>query len=162
MIENLLWILFFLPPKPIVITVPTPSPAVISQKATKLLVEPVYSDNLVSVVNSKRSSYGLTKLTPKDILNKTAKWKACDMIEKNYWSHADPSGNESWETINKMGYKYQRAGENIARNWSNDQSIVDAWEKSPTHKDVMLDKDYKEIGIGRCKNIVVMHVGTRT
>jgi len=71
-----------------------------------------------------------------------------DMINKDYWAHAAPDGTQPWKFFIDFGYKYRYAGENLARDFSNASSAVDAWMASPTHKENMLSSKYKEIGIG--------------
>ena len=69
------------------------------------------------------------------------------MFAKGYWAHVSPIGTEPWYFITKSGYKYQHAGENLARDFSNPKDIVDAWMASPTHKQNLLDARYQDIGI---------------
>ena len=52
------------------------------------------------------------------------------------------------EVFTSFGYKYRYAGENLARDFSNASSAMDAWMNSPTHKENILNPKYKEIGIG--------------
>lgn len=119
------------------------------------------ADSIVSYINQERANYLSKPLTENSILDKTAKYKACDMVSRNYWSHIDPDGKYSWEYIRKYGYKYKKAGEDIARGFTSDKEIVKAWVSSPPHKTVLVDPKYREVGIGRCGNIVVAHFGVR-
>ncbi len=158
-IFRLLWILYFHPPK----IIDTYNPEVIAAQTVKktTYVSPVYSDGLELVVNNERKSQGLSELRDNKILDATAHWKACDMVSKGYWAHQDPQGNWSWGHVWRAGYHYYHLGENIARNYSSDQAIVTAWFNSPEHRQVMNDPSYRDIGIGRCGNIVVMHLGVK-
>lgn len=45
------------------------------------------------------------------------------------------------------GYKYSVAGENLARDFADTPSMMDAWMASPTHKANIVNPKYKEIGI---------------
>jgi hypothetical protein len=47
-----------------------------------------------------------------------------------------------------FGYKYRYAGENLARDFSSASSAVDAWMNSPSHRDNILNGNYKDVGIG--------------
>ena len=46
-----------------------------------------------------------------------------------------------------FGYKYHYAGENLARDFSDPVSAVNAWMASPSHKENMLSSKYQEIGV---------------
>ena len=70
------------------------------------------------------------------------------MIDRDYWAHVAPDGTQPWKFFTSFGYKYRYAGENLARDFSNASSAMDAWMNSPTHKENILNPKYKEIGIG--------------
>jgi hypothetical protein len=68
------------------------------------------------------------------------------MFAKNYWSHFAPDGASPWDFINGSGYRYEYAGENLAKNFLFSQGVVDAWMNSPTHRENILKKNYTEVG----------------
>lgn len=103
---------------------------------------------VVNLTNQKRSEEGLSSLSLNQELSAAAYTKGRDMIDKDYWAHVAPDGTQPWKFFNDFGYKYRYAGENLARDFSNAQSAVDAWMNSPTHRDNILNSKYKEIGIG--------------
>ena len=70
------------------------------------------------------------------------------MLAKGYWAHFAPDGTSPWSFFLSFGYKYQYAGENLARDFSNANDAVNAWMNSPTHRENILNSKYKEIGIG--------------
>lgn len=47
--------------------------------------------------------------------------------------------------------KYKFTGENLAVGFNTASSTVNAWKNSKTHKDIMLSKKYKHIGIAVCE-----------
>jgi hypothetical protein len=95
--------------------------------------------------------------------------KASDMAEKGYWAHISPSGTQPWYFITQNNYAYRYAGENLARDFSNPESIVKAWLASPSHRDNLLNSKYQDIGVavvdgtlgGRQTTLVVQLFGTR-
>lgn len=103
---------------------------------------------VVRLTNLKRAEAGLSALTLNQTLSNAAYAKGVDMINNDYWAHVSPNGTEPWAFFNSLGYKYKFAGENLARDFSNPNSAVDAWMASPSHKDNILNPKYKEIGIG--------------
>lgn len=104
-------------------------------------------DKVIELTNNERLNAGATILRENAELNQAALSKAMDMFENNYWAHISPTGTEPWYFITKSGYKYQHAGENLARDFSNPTDVVKAWMASPTHRKNLLDDKYKDIGI---------------
>ena len=104
-------------------------------------------------------------------LNASAKLKASDMVTKNYWSHYSPSGEEPWAFFRQVGYKYYKAGENLAYGQKMGQEVIENWMNSPKHKDNLLDNKFKEVGFGVVRkvfsyngshevNVIVAHYGS--
>lgn len=106
------------------------------------------SQSLLTSTNSQREVYGSGDLTISAELSAAAQAKAKDMALRNYWSHNTPEGTEPWVFINKAGYNYQKAGENLAVGFSDEQSVVKAWMASPSHKENLIDPAYTEVGFG--------------
>ena len=103
---------------------------------------------VVRLTNEKRATAGLSALSLNQELSAAAYTKGQDMIGRDYWAHIAPDGTEPWKFFKDFGYKYRYAGENLARDFSDASSAVDAWMNSPTHKENILNPKYKEIGIG--------------
>jgi len=104
-------------------------------------------EEVVRLTNEKRAESGLSSLEYNPTLSAAAKAKGEDMLAKDYWAHVSPDGIEPWKFFTDVGYAYRYAGENLARDFSNASSAVEAWMASPTHKDNILSSKYKEIGI---------------
>jgi len=106
----------------------------------------IHVEQLLASTNAKRQSLGLSNLTLNGKLSAAAARKAQDMFEKNYWAHNSPTGSTPWDFINGAGYRYTVAGENLAKNFSTSDGVVEAWMASPTHRDNIVKSSYKEIG----------------
>ena len=103
-------------------------------------------DKLYQLTNSVRQQNQLPTLTFNEQLASAAQRKASDMFAKNYWSHYGPDGATPWDFILSSGYRYEFAGENLAKNFLFSQGVVDAWMNSSSHKDNILKRDYTEVG----------------
>ena len=103
---------------------------------------------VIRLTNEKRAQNGLAPLSENGVLSAAALAKGNDMLAKGYWAHFAPDGTSPWSFFIKFGYKYRYAGENLARDFSNASSAVDAWMNSPTHRENILNPNYREIGIG--------------
>jgi hypothetical protein len=102
---------------------------------------------VVSLTNQKRLENGLGEVTHNSDLARAAKAKGEDMLAKDYWAHVAPDGTEPWKFFADVSYKYKYAGENLARDFSDPQSSVEAWMASTSHRENMLSAKYKEIGV---------------
>ena len=84
--------------------------------------------------------------------------KACDLNTQKYWSHKNPQGKQ-WEFFREAGYYYRYAGENLAVNIT-DENVVGRWMASPTHRAIILGKNYIDGAVSRCGEYLVLHAGT--
>jgi len=113
---------------------------------------------IINTINRVRKDNGLPELTQDQRLNESSKSKADDMVNRNYWSHVDPDGKMSWDLIKNAGYKFKDAGENMAKDFDNVNS-VEKWLDSQKHLNNILDKKFKNVGLGESGNFKVMHFG---
>ncbi len=118
--------------------------------------------------NNEREKLGLKPLVYNSILSESAKKKAEDMFINNYWAHNSPQGKTPWTFFEAVGYKYSIAGENLAKDFYDTDSLIKAWMNSPTHKANIIHNKYEEIGVavvngtldGIKTTLVVQHFGT--
>ena len=126
------------------------------------------AEQIIALTNAKRMENSLPALSHNTKLASAASTKSGDMFTSDYWSHNSPSGRSPWSFISASGYKYIYAGENLARDFNDAQSVVNAWMNSPSHRSNILDKNFKEIGVsvsegkldGREGVLVVQMFGT--
>lgn len=111
-------------------------------------------DQLFKDTNVERAKNGSRPLTYNTKLSAAAEQKAEDMFRQNYWAHFAPDGKTPWDFINGQGYKYEYAGENLAKNFLFSQNVVDAWMDSPSHRENLLRNDFTEVGFA-VKNGVI-------
>ena len=76
-----------------------------------------------------------------------AEAKAEDMLKNDYFAHTSPEGRTPWHWLKKAGYSYKYAGENLATNYTDAKDQEKAWMKSKTHRENILNKNYREAGI---------------
>lgn len=123
---------------------------------------------VIDLTNKEREKNGLGALVENEALDKAAALKAQNMFTENYWAHFAPSGKTPWDFIQASGYHFTYAGENLAKNFYNSNEVVTAWMNSPTHRDNLLNANYKDIGIavvdgvlnGQKTTLVVQEFGT--
>jgi uncharacterized protein YkwD len=118
------------------------------KSATLAYATNVSQSGLLQATNTERANNGQGALTLNQQLNSAAQAKANDMVARNYWSHNTPDGQEPWVFVNNAGYKYLKAGENLAYGFSDSTSTITGWMNSPSHKSNMLDSAFNEVGFG--------------
>lgn len=136
----------------------------------KVLASNLDPDEIINLTNMERKSRKINPLIRNSILDKAALAKGKDMLEKQYWSHYGPNGESPWQFILDNGYEYIYAGENLAKDFSSNREVVNAWMKSPTHKANILNLNFSEIGIaivsgklkGKETTIIVQMFGHRS
>ena len=92
-------------------------------------------------INKIRDNANLTTLTYSNGLTQAALTRAeeCDKV----FSHTRPNGSD-WYTV-EPAIMY---GENLAEGYDNAEDLTTAWMNSPTHRELILDKEYQTCGIG--------------
>jgi uncharacterized protein YkwD len=129
-------------------------------------VDPAYistssSTDMIRLINKDRIAVGLQPLTENKLLDQSARNKACDMRDKNYFEHVSPDGKEPWVFMDAVGYKYTTAGENIAVAYNSTKKLALGYMKSESHRDNILNPEYTEVGVGECGMYSVEHFGSR-
>ncbi len=130
--------------------------------ASQAVASEISPKSVIQLVNKERFSQGLNVLTENSILDKAAQNKLSDMIEKNYFAHTSPAGLSPWHWIEKSGYDYQYAGENLAINFTNTEDQHKAWMASATHRKNILNSGYKEIGVAVAEGTAEGHTSIIT
>jgi uncharacterized protein YkwD len=127
----------------------------------------IQTRDLLTGTNNERTAQNLRTLQLNDQLSQAAYLKAQDMFTHNYWAHTSPSGVEPWKWFGDVDYNYSVAGENLAKNYPSADSTINAWMKSPSHRENILNDKYVDVGFatvdgtldGRATTLVVAFYG---
>jgi len=108
-----------------------------------------------SLVNQDRAANGVAPLSYSASLARVAQYRAQDMLNRNYFSHYDPStGQLAFVGLLRLwGIPYSTAGENIA--WSTNPSMAainTMFMSSPEHRANILKAAYHRVGLGVASN----------
>jgi uncharacterized protein YkwD len=112
---------------------------------------------LVALTNQARTSRGLPALKVDSALTSIARWRSKDMIVRDYFSHDIPSppGGRVFNEMDRRGYCYSLAGENIGwNNYPDDvatQQIQQMFMASSGHRANILGSRWDHIGVGAYK-----------
>jgi len=107
----------------------------------------ITASQVLEATNEQRLKLGLPALKLNPSLSEAAQNKAAHMFANNYWAHTAPDGSTPWDFIKGTGYRYSVAGENLARDFDDTPSMVEAWMNSPTHRANIVHPKYTEAGI---------------
>jgi uncharacterized protein YkwD len=77
-----------------------------------------------------------------------ARLHSLDMIERGFFDHVNPDGEEPWDRMDEAGYEWSNAGENIAAGQPDAESVMSSWMNSTGHCNNIMSGGYEEIGIG--------------
>ncbi|MCX6713807.1 MAG: CAP domain-containing protein, partial [Candidatus Vogelbacteria bacterium] len=100
---------------------------------------------LVDYANGDRLSQNVIPLRINSLLSEAAQLKAEDMANRGYFSHDGPNGEKPWTWLDRVGYDYASAGENLAVDFLDSKEINEAWMNSPKHKENILKNLSNEI-----------------
>src|SRR5205823_6808069 len=103
-----------------------------------------------SLINQDRAANGMAALAYSASLARVAQYRAQDMLNRNYFSHYDPStGQLAFVGLLRLwGIPYSTAGENIA--WSTNPSMAainTMFMNSPEHRANILKAAYHRVGL---------------
>jgi uncharacterized protein YkwD len=99
------------------------------------------------LMNQERAKAGLHPLKLADKLCISARWHAVDMASGNYFEHKDRQGRTVGQRLNSFGYRFRYCGQNIAAGQQSPEEVVDAWMRSPSHRENILRREFREVGI---------------
>jgi uncharacterized protein YkwD len=110
----------------------------------------------ICLVNRERGARGLKPLALQSQLSAASLGFSADMVRESFFSHVSPDGRDMVDRLSRAGYIHDNlsgwnVGENIGwgtGSYATPAEMVKAWMDSPGHRDNILKKDYREIGIG--------------
>jgi len=116
--------------------------------SSSLYSSAITQQNIIDLTNQTRINLGLTKLKVNNLLTQAAQDKANDMLANQYFAHTSPAGVTPWDWLDKVGYDYRLAGENLAVHYQSSEDVEQGWLSSPTHRANIVNASYQEIGVG--------------
>ena len=113
---------------------------------------------LVNEVRVKGCTCGATAMPAvsalawNDVLAKAAYDHSDDMKVNNYFSHTSGGNTTAGDRIKAAGYNWRTYGENIAMGQTTEQIVMNSWLESEGHCKNIMNKNFKDIGVGRSGN----------
>jgi uncharacterized protein YkwD len=107
------------------------------------------------LVNVQRRRHGLPPVLSSRRLRHAAEGLAGDMVRRKFFSHVTPGGSTVSSRVRRTGYlagaRNWSLGETLAWGEANDATaaaLVDSLMHSPPHRAIILDRKFREIGVG--------------
>ena len=111
--------------------------------------KPPTRPELLTLVNAERKKYGAKPLVIDERLNKSAQYKADDMVKYNYRAHVNPkTGMHGYEYINQVGIYCKTDSENLTWDSKTAKESFNWWVHSKPHHLAMINKSYSLTGFG--------------
>ncbi len=101
---------------------------------------------LIELHNKERAAAKLPPLKANAKLEAAAKAHAKDMADHDKMTHEGADGSTPAQRVERAGYHFQNAGENVAEGQESDEEVMTAWMDSPPHKENILKPEFTEIG----------------
>ena len=102
-----------------------------------------YPEEVLQLVNNERAKVGARPLRLNDELMAGAKIRAEEITR--HFSHDRPDGKSCFTVLRNRN---RTLGENIAAGNATPEAVVDQWMHAPGHRANILNKDFKELGVG--------------
>ena len=109
--------------------------------------------SVLTLTNRRRAAAGLRSLRWDSRLAGLARDRAGYMADTGEFSHTQSNGTDVFDMIVNAGIKWYGAGEIIA--WNSAAALdysaafaVQGWMGSPTHRSIVMSKDYNYVGFG--------------
>lgn len=111
---------------------------------------------LLDAHNRARQTAGLAPLLHSGALNASAQGHADWMAATGNLSHTGSGGSSAGQRISATGYRWSRAGENIAKGYATVESVMADWMLSSGHRSNILGR-YFNVGFGIAKRGTVTY-----
>jgi uncharacterized protein YkwD len=105
-------------------------------------------NDLLAHLNAERKARGMSALVLSAKLDKAAQGHACDNAKRKSISHVSSDGGTLKTRLRRAGYSFRTAAENTGRGFASGARAVEWWMHSPKHKDNILLRKAREVGIG--------------
>lgn len=85
-----------------------------------------------------------------------------DMVARGYFAHESPEGDNAGDRLERAGFDWSLAGENIAQGHETAEAVMQGWMGSPGHCENVLEPRFELIGVGYHAGASRRHVWTQT
>lgn len=113
---------------------------------------------LLRLINSQRTSSACSPLALHEKLSATAQSFAQEMVQRGFFDFQGPDGEPVTGRARREGFS-GRTAPAILRGYTNAESALDAWMKSPQNRANLLDPQFTQLGVGVAESRWVLLLG---
>jgi len=136
---------------------PAPGEAIVAKASSSSTATAAVTFNrrienqVIKIVNQKRSEIGAKKLKKRTVLTEIARVRANQICNSSVLSHSNPDGSNVFDILANYGISFMAAGEDLAMGTASIMSaenIVNLWMNSSAHRNILLNGSYGRVGVG--------------
>jgi cysteine-rich secretory family protein len=118
--------------------------------AIAFLYSPSFADEIemLHLINAERGKHGLHPLNYDETLSNSAIRHSADMARRGYFGHTCPNGSSPGDRASASGYRWATIGETLFAGSSNAGRAVSSLMRSLSHRNIILNPDFCDVGIG--------------
>ncbi len=115
---------------------------------------------VLTLTNAERAARGLPPLKWDEDLARAARFHAAHMANFRYFDHRTLGKTGTLDPQTRMRrFSLKARGENIAQSGANPEEVVAMWMRSPGHRQNILRREAKTLGVGNCGPYWVQNFG---
>lgn len=107
------------------------------------------SGSALDWVNGFRRSKRRAPLVWSPVLDRVAAAHAQDMARSGFFSHTGSDGSDIGVRLDRAGYGWCAAAENIAKGHGSVADVLEGWRASPGHRRNMLNREVTEMALAQ-------------
>lgn len=130
--------------------------------------EQIYMVEAVNKIRSKGCYCGKRYMKPvqkvswNSVLYQSAVEQAIQMDKYNFFDHYSIDGKNIGERLEKVGYNWLVAGENLGEGQATFDEVLNDWLKSYTHCIMVMNPKVEEMAVARVNRFWVQHFGKKS
>lgn len=126
--------------------------------ATNANIAVIDKSQLLALVNEARTEGAncggiemapVDPLTWNDKIENAALTHSIDMDTNDFFSHTGSDGSDVGDRFDNVGYTWSAYGENIAKGYTSEESVIAAWLNSPGHCQNIMRPYFTEMGVSK-------------
>ena len=109
----------------------------------------------VQRINAVRGEHMRPPLRADPDLGRLARAYSCALLRRGDLSHTDADGKTVADRVTAAGKPFLAVGENLASSVGEGDPLataIDAWMRSPAHRENILRPDFTDTGVGVCRD----------
>jgi uncharacterized protein YkwD len=77
-----------------------------------------------------------------------ARVHSADMAQRGFFDHVNPDGEDPFDRMERTGFRFSLAGENIAAGQRSPEEVMAGWMASPGHCANIMEPGFTHFGVG--------------